>query len=214
MTDFESEEPPTRPRSVIQAVPLQEGPSEDVADEDVLDGPFQAVRSQAVPPQSVPSQAALFRERRGPADDDADADMVTSADDDMVTPADDVVVLTPADDDVIPTPTDADVIATPTASRGVPRPAADTVTPLLANTDELRAEWQMIRAGFIDNPRGSVAEAANVVEKAAEMLVAALRAQQDRIHDSWDGDGTGIDTEAMRQALLTYQSFFNRIANQ
>ena len=72
----------------------------------------------------------------------------------------------------------------------------------------------MIRAGFIDDPRGSVVEAANVVEKAAEMLVAALRAQQDQIRGSWDGNGSGIDTESMRQALLTYQSLFNRMASQ
>ena len=52
MTDIESEEPPTRPRSVIQAIPLQEVPSEDVPDEDVPTD------------EAVPSQAVLYRERR------------------------------------------------------------------------------------------------------------------------------------------------------
>ncbi|HEY6790877.1 MAG TPA: hypothetical protein VI365_26570 [Trebonia sp.] len=183
MTDIESEEPPTRPRSVIQAVPLQEVPSEDVPDDDVSDEdvPFQAMR-----PQAVPSQAVPYRERQEPATDD---------DADVVTPADDDVALAPADDDVVPTPANDDKLL------------------LLAEADELRAGWQMIRAGFIDDPRASVAEAANVVEKAAEMLVAALRAQQDQIRDSWDDNGSGIDTESMRQALLTYQSLFNRIAS-
>jgi hypothetical protein len=148
MTDSMSSEPePTRPESVIQAIPLQAVPSQP--------GP-----SPAVSPQTVPSQAALFRERRRPADDDDEL-------------------------------------------------------PLLANADELRAGWQKIKAGFVDNPRGSVTEAANVVEEATTMLVAALRSQQDRIRDSWDGGPSGReDTESMRQALLTYQALFNRIADQ
>ncbi|MCW2930319.1 MAG: hypothetical protein JWM19_1281 [Actinomycetia bacterium] len=187
MTDFESEEPPTRARSVIQVVPLQDVADEDVADEDV---PFQAVR-----PQAVPSQAVLYRELQEPADEDDDGDVVT-----------------PADDDVVPTPADADVV-TPVNANVVPTPAEDKVL-LLADAGYLRAEWQSIRAGFIDDPRGSVAEAANVVEKAVEMLVAALRAEQDQVRHSWDGDAPGIDTESMRQALLTYQSLFNRVAGQ
>jgi len=148
MTDSESSGPePTRPESVIQAIPLRAVPSAPAP-------------APAVPPQTVPSQAALFRERRRPADDD----------DEM---------------------------------------------PLLADASELRAGWQKIKAGFVDNPRGSVTEAANVVEEATKMLVAALRAQQDKIRDSWDSDPSGGgDTESMRQALLTYQALFNRIAGQ
>ncbi len=98
-----------------------------------------------------------------------------------------------------------------------PRPAdADAddgeEMPLLPGVDELRAGWQKIKAGFVDNPRGSVAEAANVVEKATDRLLAALRAQQDRVRDSWDGDPADADTESLRQALLTYQSLFSHIA--
>ena len=147
MTDTEPSGPePTRPESVIQAIPLQAVPS-------------QPEPSPAVPPQTVPSQAALFRERRRPAD-------------------------------------------------------GDDELPLLADADELRTGWQKVKAGFVDNPRGSVTEAANIVEEATARLVAALRAQQDRIRDSWDDDPSGGDTESMRQALLTYQALFNRIAGQ
>jgi hypothetical protein len=90
----------------------------------------------------------------------------------------------------------------------------DDEGPLLPGAGELRAGWQRIKAGFVDNPRGSVTEAATVVEEATEMLVAALRARQGRIRDTWDGDGPSRDTEALRQALLTYQSFFKRITGQ
>jgi hypothetical protein len=141
MTDSESAGPElTRPEHVLHSIPLQ------------------AVPSPTVPSPAVPSQAALFRERRGPVDDDEG--------------------------------------------------------PLLPDAGELRAGWQLIKAGFVDNPRGSVTEAATVVEEATEMLVAALRARQDRIRDTWDGDGPSRDTEALRQALLTYQSFFKRITGQ
>jgi hypothetical protein len=86
--------------------------------------------------------------------------------------------------------------------------------PLLADAGDLRAGWQRVKAGFVDNPRGSVAEAATVVEEAIRMLVAELRARQDRIRDTWDSDGQGGDTEALRQALLTYQSLFRYITSQ
>ena len=107
MTDFDPEEPPTRPRSVIQAIPLQEGTSEDVHDED---GPFQAVRTPA-----VPSQAVLYRELQEPdADDDDDDVVLAPGDADVVTTLGDTdVVTTPGDTDVAPTPANAGAVSTP-----------------------------------------------------------------------------------------------------
>ena len=92
------------------------------------------------------------------------------------------------------------------------RRAADDDRSLLADAAELRAGWQKIKAAFVDNPHGSVTEAASIVEQATDRLLAALRARQDRIRESWDDDGS--DTESLRQALLTYQSLFNHIAGQ
>jgi predicted acyl esterase len=86
--------------------------------------------------------------------------------------------------------------------------------PLLTGAEELRAGWQRIKAGFVDNPRGSVAEAAAVVEEAAEMLTARLRARQQRIRDSWEANGSGRDTEALRIALLHYQSLFDKMTGE
>jgi hypothetical protein len=90
--------------------------------------------------------------------------------------------------------------------------ADDDEGPLAAATGELQAGWQRIKAGFVDNPRGSVAEAAGLVEEAAEMLIATLRERQQRIRDTWDGDGPARDTEALRLALLRYQSLFDRMS--
>ena len=91
-------------------------------------------------------------------------------------------------------------------------PAGGDETPLVAATGELRAGWQRIKAGFVDNPRGSVAEAAGLVEEAAEMLIATLRERQQAIRDTWDGDGPASDTEDLRLALLRYQSLFDRLS--
>ncbi len=88
-------------------------------------------------------------------------------------------------------------------------PAVDDEGPLLADTEELRSDWQAIKAGFIDSPRDSVAQAENVIDEVIDKLVAVLRARQDRTRDTWDRDGR--DTESLRQALLTYQALFNRI---
>jgi hypothetical protein len=83
--------------------------------------------------------------------------------------------------------------------------------PLLADAEDLASSWSRLKAGFVDNPRGSVVAAADLVEDVTETLVAALRARQDRIRDSWDRDSR--DTESLRQALLTYQGLFNRITD-
>ena len=56
MTDFDYQEPSTRPKSVIQAVPLQEEePAEDVLDENVLDDEDD-LSDDDTPSRAVPSR--------------------------------------------------------------------------------------------------------------------------------------------------------------
>jgi hypothetical protein len=100
----------------------------------------------------------------------------------------------------------------PTQSKRVPVETDEG--PLLTGAEELRVGWQRIKASFVDNPRGSVAEAAVVVEEAAEMLAARLRARQQRIRESWEANGSGRDTEALRIALLRYQSLFDAMTGE
>jgi hypothetical protein len=92
--------------------------------------------------------------------------------------------------------------------------ASEDEGPLLAGTDELRAGWQRIKAGFVDNPPGAVAEASGLVDDLIDTLIGTLRARQQRVRDTWDGDGPSRDTEALRVALLRYQALFNRIARR
>lgn len=83
--------------------------------------------------------------------------------------------------------------------------------PLLGDTRELRAGWQQIKAGFVDDPRGAVGQAAAAVDEAAQRLFAAVRDRRRQIRETWDGDSADDDTEALRLALLRYQALFRRI---
>jgi hypothetical protein len=94
------------------------------------------------------------------------------------------------------------------------RPPADDDAPLLSGLEELRAGWQRVKASFVDNPRGAVAEAAGLADEAAEALAAVLRERRHRIRASWDCEATARDTEALRVALLRYQALFDRITEE
>jgi len=91
-------------------------------------------------------------------------------------------------------------------------PGADDEGPLLGEIRELRDGWPRIKAGFVDNPRGAVAEAAGVVDEAAQRLIAAVRDRRRQIRETWDGGGATRDTEVLRVALLRYQALFQQLA--
>jgi hypothetical protein len=115
-----------------------------------------------------------------------------------------------ADDDPAPT-VPQPIVSIP---RQPGRPPAGDDAPLLPDLEELRAGWQRVKASFVDNPRGAVAEAAGLADEAAEALSAALRERRHRIRASWDHEATARDTEALRVALLRYQALFDRITGE
>jgi hypothetical protein len=84
--------------------------------------------------------------------------------------------------------------------------------PLLGDTRELRAGWQRIKAGFVDDPRDAVSQAAGAVDEAAQRLIAAVRDRRRLIRETWDGDGADDDTENLRIALLRYQALFRQLS--
>jgi hypothetical protein len=88
---------------------------------------------------------------------------------------------------------------------------------LVGDSAELRAQWHQIQYMFVDDPRGSVAEAADVIAQVSANLEAAigewLRAVQERQHwmrGRW-GEGTNADTEALRETLRTYRRFLDQL---
>lgn len=124
------------------------------------------------------------------------------------------------------TPADSEPVAAITAEVPAPRgayialagPPDDTSLdgPLLPDAAQLRGNWQQAQASFVDDPRGSVAEAAALVDHAAQALAGALQQRQRRLRDSWDTadgatDGTPLDTEELRVAMQRYRTMFNYI---
>lgn len=69
---------------------------------------------------------------------------------------------------------------------GPTRPA-----PLIGDSAGLRANWRRVQAGFVDDPRAAVSDAADLVEHAAQALVDALRQRQKQLRDLWDGPLAG-----------------------
>jgi hypothetical protein len=136
----------------------------------------------------------------------------------------------------IPAPRDADIPDTPDTAAGRPQPsfqprgAAEPVSapvftgppdgslegPLLPDATQLRGNWQQVQATFVDDPRGSVAEAAALVDHAAQALVGALQQRQRRLRESWDStdgatDGASPGTEELRVAMQRYRTLFDHI---
>ena len=122
---------------------------------------------------------------------------------------------TPAD----PAPANGD----PTWARPLTT-AADLDEPLLGDADGFRLRWQRAQAGFIDDPREAVGDAADLIEQTAQALVGALRQRQRELRVQWergladdtalaDGAATvpGADTEHLRLMMQRYRALFNQL---
>jgi hypothetical protein len=227
-------EPDSSPTTPVPAVPSQSRRDAPVsaADSATDDGATDTAPNRVVDDAADDSAADDSAADDSAADDSAADD---SAADDSA--ADDSAVsrhgrlaegeeLMPGaeDDEPLPFSAAADADETPADARadeellaagaaGGQRPARDGLDdePLLSGVEELRAGWQRVRIAFVDNPRGAVAEAAGLTDEAAEALAAALRERRHRIRASWDANGSGRDTEALRLALLRYQALFSQI---
>lgn len=121
---------------------------------------------------------------------------------------------------VVPAPvTDTSLTETPAAETPLASPAAvDLNEPLLGDTVGLRASWQQAQAGFVDDPRAAVADAAELVEHTAQTLIGALQQRQQQLRTQWDNNGSGAasatdvsDTEQLRHLMQDYRSLFNQL---
>jgi hypothetical protein len=104
------------------------------------------------------------------------------------------------------------------ASRGA---AAGTATamakepeagPLFSQEEArtLRARWDAIQVGFVDEPRRSVEEADSLVATAMKRLAEQFAEERSRLEGQWDRGGD-VSTEDLRIALRRYRSFFGRL---
>jgi len=84
--------------------------------------------------------------------------------------------------------------------------------PLLPQdfVQQLRTKWDEIQAGFVDEPRGAVQRADELVAQAIQRLAQSFADERGRLEDQW-GRGDNVNTEELRQALRKYRSFFHRL---
>jgi hypothetical protein len=95
---------------------------------------------------------------------------------------------------------------------------------LLPDAAQFTAQWQQIQYRFVDDPQGSVTEAADVVSQVTTRLEAAIQERQRAIEERqraieeragalrgrW-GDGSNADTETLRETLRMYRAFMDQL---
>jgi len=118
------------------------------------------------------------------------------------------------------TPPPANVAVAPVANVASPSSTAtavarareeDRVALFIANeANELRARWDGIQVGFVDEPRKSVQEADALVSATITRLAEMFAAERQKLEQQWDRS-ENISTEDLRVALQRYRSFFARL---
>jgi hypothetical protein len=73
-----------------------------------------------------------------------------------------------------------------------------------------QGRWTEIQASFVDEPRQSVEQADSLVAEVMQRLAQVFADERGRLEGQWDR-GEDTDTEALRQALRRYRSFFDRL---
>jgi hypothetical protein len=95
---------------------------------------------------------------------------------------------------------------------------------LLPDAAQFTAQWQQIQYRFVDDPQGSVTEAADVVSQVTTKLEAAIQERQRAIEERqraieeragalrgrW-GEGSNADTETLRETLRMYRAFMDQL---
>jgi hypothetical protein len=75
---------------------------------------------------------------------------------------------------------------------------------------DLRARWDSIQTGFVDEPRRAVEEADTLVATAMKQLAESFADERRALESQWDR-GDDVSTEDLRLALRRYRSFFGRL---
>ena len=91
---------------------------------------------------------------------------------------------------------------------------ARTDTPVnLFSEDEardFRKRWEQVQTEFVDEPRGSVEKADQLVASTIKRLAEVFADERGRLEREW-AKGDNVSTEDLRQALRKYRSFFDRL---
>jgi hypothetical protein len=107
-------------------------------------------------------------------------------------------------------------IAAGPSSGGAPAPdaevQADVTEPLLASEQsaDFQLRWEQVQTRFVDEPRGAVEDADELVANLMQQLAEGFAQERERLEAQW-GRGEDISTEDLRVALKRYRSFFQRL---
>jgi hypothetical protein len=84
--------------------------------------------------------------------------------------------------------------------------------PLFADDQSAsyRSRWDDIQARFVDDPRGAVREADELVSTVIGELESSFHSRRDSLEAGWQ-EGDDTSTEGLRLALQAYRSFFGRL---
>jgi hypothetical protein len=142
--------------------------------------------------------------------------------------ADDALEPLPADDTAAEPVQARDTVAEPlpaSAPAGPKHAAADAVparpgmpvngdvpkgSPMAGDPDQLHQRWAAIQSTFVDDPRGSVTSAADMMTEVIATIVASAAERESGLRAEWDRDG--VDTEGLRTALRSYRSLLDQLA--
>jgi len=86
-------------------------------------------------------------------------------------------------------------------------------SPALFEQDALesfRARWGTIQTGFVDDPRGAVKQADELVAAVMKRLAEVFADERANLEQAW-AKGDDVSTEDLRVALRRYRSFFDRL---
>ena len=83
-------------------------------------------------------------------------------------------------------------------------------SPMVGDPEQLHERWAAIQSTFVDDPRGSVTSAANMVTEVIATVVASAQERESGLRGDWDRDG--VDTEGLRNALRSYRALLDQLA--
>jgi hypothetical protein len=82
--------------------------------------------------------------------------------------------------------------------------------PMVGDPEQLHERWAAIQSTFVDDPRGSVTSAAEMVTEVIATVVASAQERESVLRGEWDRDGA--DTESLRNALRSYRALLDQLA--
>jgi hypothetical protein len=99
----------------------------------------------------------------------------------------------------------------PEAARpGVPSDVSEPADgDLFGDPDQWHERWAAIQSTFVDDPRGSVEAAADLVGETINALVTAAKERETGLRGEWDHEG--VDTEDLRNTLRNYRGLLDRL---